>query len=146
MGWNVLTVCTGNICRSPIAAFALMPAIKGGRVSSAGLHAMVGHGIDPHTAKAAEALGVKMGPHAARKFEASLGDEADVILAMDQGHRMEIASRWPHLLGKTFLFRQFLDGSDIPDPYRRGTSEHIRAVEMILEGAESWSQMLRDNT
>lgn len=139
---RLLTVCTGNICRSPLAEAALRQACPGRDVSSAGLHALVGHGIDADSAAAAMELGLPLHDHRARQFDTDIGRAADLILVMETHHRDEIMHRWPHFTGKTFLLGQFEGGKEIPDPYRRGDAQHKRAAQMIVESIALWADKL----
>jgi protein-tyrosine phosphatase len=136
---NVLTLCTGNICRSPIAAAALRQACPGVSVASAGLHALSGQGIDPESAAAAQAMGIVLADHRARQFDAEMGRAADLILVMEAHHRAEIARRWPHFVAKTFLLGHFEQGKEIPDPYRRGAALHLRMAELVMDSVQQWA-------
>lgn len=145
---RILTVCTGNICRSPVAEAVLRAALADGmaqapELASAGLHALVGHGIDAGSAEAARARGIALHDHAARQFSTEIGRDSDLILVMETHHRQEIAARWPHLLGKTFLLGHFEQGRQVPDPYRQGPGQHAHAVDVILSCAASWAEQLR---
>lgn len=135
---NILTVCTGNICRSPVAEAALRMALPDLRVGSAGLHALVGRDADPDSAAAAAQHGIGMHPHSARQFDDVLGRAADVILVMETHHRQEIAARWPQVLGKTFLLGHFDGAREVPDPYRQPLGMHLHAVGIIAECCRSW--------
>lgn len=139
---NILTVCTGNICRSPVAEAALRAALPEANLSSAGLHALVGRDIDKGSAEAAVAHNIPLLPHAARQFDDTLGRDADLILVMETHHRQEIAQRWPHFMGKTFLLGHFNAAREVPDPYRQGRGMHHHAVSIILECCPSWVQQL----
>jgi protein-tyrosine phosphatase len=138
MTQRLLVVCTGNICRSPIAAAALRQSMPDASVVSAGLHAVVGREIDADSASAALAQGIKLDPHAAQQFTDELGRDADYILVMEARHRHEIMRRWPHLGGKTFLLGYFEAGKEIPDPYRRGLAMHQHMVSLVLESVGHW--------
>lgn len=142
MTHRLLTVCTGNICRSPVAEAALRQSYPKGHVTSAGLHALVGHDIDPDSAAAARAHDIVLRPHRARKFTGDLGRDADMILVMDQGHRGEIMRRWPHLTGKTFLLGHFEQGKEIPDPYRQAPNVHMHMMALVLESVRHWVDQL----
>jgi protein-tyrosine phosphatase len=139
---SILCVCTGNICRSPVAAAALRVALPDVEVTSAGLHAVVGHDIDAESITAAQQQNIALAPHAARQFTSKLGEQAELILVMDQDHRDEITRRWPQFSGKTMLLGHFENGKSIPDPYRMGIGMHQRAVEMIQESVPHWVQQL----
>jgi len=139
---SILCVCTGNICRSPVAEAALRAALPGHSVSSAGLHALVGHGIDADSAAAARQRDIPLSDHSARQFTTRIGERPDLIIVMDRDHRSEIAARWAQFSGKTMLLGHFENGKDIPDPYRRGTGMHHQAVEMILESVAHWVPQL----
>lgn len=135
---SILCVCTGNICRSPVAEAALRAALPGRHLSSAGLHALAGHGIDADSAAAAQQRDIPLSDHAARQFTTRIGEEADLILVMDRDHRTEITARWPQFSGKTMLLGHFENGKDIPDPYRMGAGMHQRAVDMIIDSVAHW--------
>lgn len=145
---RILTVCTGNICRSPVAEAALRGALADGLahppvLASAGLHALVGRGIDPDSAAAAEAHGIALHDHAARQFTDEIGRDSDVILVMETHHRQEIGQRWPHLLGKTFLLGHFDAARQVPDPYRQGIGMHTQAVDIIVTCSTHWAAQIR---
>jgi len=139
---SIVTVCTGNICRSPIAQFALGVRLPGCIVSSAGLGALVGHQVDPSSRLAAEHMGLAVGEHVARQFDEDIGRSADLILVMDQGLLRRIRRSYPQFTGKCFLLRHDCETKDVPDPYKQGIASHYRAVELILEGADEWSARL----
>lgn len=138
---SVLTICTGNICRSPVAASALSSLLPADiDVGSAGLHALVGHGIDPDSLAAAQQFAISPEEHTARQFSNEIGQAADLILVMEDHHRHEIASRWPQFLGKTFLLGQYEENKQIADPYRRGRMLHVHMAEQVLESARLWAR------
>lgn len=140
---SVLFVCTGNICRSPVAEFALRDAMPDLTVASAGLHALVGHDVDKDSAEAARTFGITVTKHSAQKFTEAIGQTADLVIVMGRDHREEIGARWPHLTGKTMMLGHFENGKEIPDPYRMGRAMHLRAVEMICESMALWQTQLK---
>ena len=141
---SIVTICTGNICRSPVAAAALKSFVPNLAIRSAGLHAVVGRGVDPDSKAAAESLGIPIQGHVAQQFTRQIGQDADLLLVMEQAQRQEIARLWPQFLGKTFLLGHFEGGKQIADPYRQGAMMHMRMAENVLESAQHWSCQLRN--
>lgn len=139
---RLLTVCTGNICRSPLAALALLHHAPGSVVASAGMAAVTGADMDPHAAEAARALGLDTPPHRALQMTEAIGRAADLILVMETHHRSDIARRWPHLTGKTFLLGRFLDNREIPDPYLHPPEVHREVATLIDAAAAAWARHL----
>jgi|Cruoilmetagenom7_1024161.scaffolds.fasta_scaffold00125_30 protein-tyrosine phosphatase len=139
---SAMTVCIGNICRSPVAEAALARTFPGLHVGSSGLGALVDHPADPDSAAAALAHGLDVSAHRARQFEESRARRYDLILVMEAEHRDAILRRAPDLGGRTFLVTQWSGGKAVADPYRRPTDMHERAVADILAGIEGWSTRL----
>ena len=99
--YRIITVCTGNICRSPMAEFMLYDALRMAGltdrvlVDSAGTtNYEAGRPIDPRAARVLEAHGLRPRTHVARKFQPEWYVERDLILALDidhYGHLREFA-------------------------------------------------------
>ncbi len=139
---TILTVCTANICRSPVAEAALRHMLPDHQVSSAGLYALAGRGADKDSSAAAEAQGIVMHDHTARQFSAEIASASDLILVMETHHRQDIAERWPQFLGKTFLLGHFREAREVPDPYKQGFGMHHHAVEIIRDCSAGWRDQL----
>lgn len=102
---SILVVCTGNICRSPIAEGMLRNAIvarfgdAAPDVSSAGTWGVEGAEATPDAVKAAVERGVVIGQHRARRLSPDRARAADLVVAMAVEHRealehdLEVASR-----------------------------------------------------
>lgn len=144
---SVLVVCVGNICRSPVGERLLRARMPELSVGSAGLAALEGHPADAISAAVAEAHGVAMAGHVARQFTPDLGMAAEVILAMEPGHKHEIARIAPHLAGRTLLYDQWTGASGIADPYQRPKEFHEAVFARLAAAADAWAQRLgsKDN-
>ncbi|MBO0980995.1 low molecular weight phosphatase family protein [Microbacterium sp. SD291] len=108
---TILTVCTGNICRSPLAE-TLLRAHLGElvRVHSAGTHALVGHAMTPeaqHLALEFGAQSADVDGHAARYLQDPLMSDSDLILTMTREHRRESVQLVPRRLHQIFTVREF---------------------------------------
>ena len=112
MSFQVLFVCTGNICRSPTAQRLM--AFRSGPgsavvASSAGTHALIDHGIDPQSALALRGLGVEADGHRARQLTDELIEAADLILTATVEHRQAVTTLVPAAADHTFTMREFAD-------------------------------------
>lgn len=142
---TILVVCRGNICRSPVAEAMLRKHVPHCRVSSAGITALVGEGVEPTARQLAEADGFEVSEHRARQLDADLLAGADLVLVMSDDQRREIASRWPEVLGKTMRLGHWLEqskGQDIPDPYCRSEAVFLEVHRLISRATREWAGRL----
>lgn len=107
-----MTVCTGNICRSPMAEVLLRAALVGTgiRVHSAGTHALVDEAMTPQALQLALSNGADASgadAHRARLLTESLLAETDLVLTMAREHRSAVVQMAPALLHRTFTVREF---------------------------------------
>lgn len=143
---SVLVVCVGNICRSPVGERLLAQKLaeRGAAVTvaSAGLGAVLGHGVDETAAAVAAAHGLSVEGHVARQFGQDLALRHDLILVMEPGHRASILERAPSLAGRVMLFDQWVGAKGIADPYRRSREFHEIIFTKIDEAATAWANKL----
>lgn len=109
--FSILTVCTGNICRSPLGEQLLaqqLADLVDVRVASAGTGALVGHGMPDQSLVIARSLGV-VDPesHVSRQLTPELLDESDVVFAMAREHRRAIVELNPRVSKRVFTLREF---------------------------------------
>jgi protein-tyrosine phosphatase len=108
---NVLIVCTGNICRSPLTEkllqARLMAAGIRATVTSAGTRAMVGHPMTDEAAFLATRYGAEPALHAARQLSEDLIAGADLILTATREHRGEVVSLHPRVARYAYTLNQF---------------------------------------
>lgn len=139
---NILVVCSGNICRSPVAAALLQQAFPGKLVSSAGLaveaSGLSGREMDACARKIAEEEGLICPLHSARQLTSSMVSQADIILVMESHHRREIAQRFPVALAKTFLLGNWLENREIDDPYRKSEEAFLYIHRHLELSCHSW--------
>ncbi|MEV0317519.1 low molecular weight protein-tyrosine-phosphatase [Streptomyces sp. NPDC050658] len=148
MPFSVCFVCTGNICRSPMAE-----SVFRARVDEAGLGGLVrvdsagtdgwheGDGADPRTVSVLEAAGYES-DHLARRFEVSWFARLDLVIALDSGHLRTLRrlAPTPADADKVRLLRSYDPAAadlDVPDPYYGdddGFDTCLRMVEAASDG------------
>jgi protein-tyrosine phosphatase len=109
---RILTVCTGNICRSPVAERLLrtgLHQVRPGafRVESAGTRAMVGEPVQPSSADIIRTYGGTPDGFAARQLTPQILRDTDLVLTMAARHRGEVLQMDASLLRRTFTIREF---------------------------------------
>lgn len=143
MTYRVCFVCTGNICRSPMAESVFRACVE-----EAGLDGLVevdsagtggwheGDGADPRSLDVLEEHGYDS-DHTARQFQASWFSRLDLVIALDSGHLKALRrlAPTPEDAAKVRLLRSYDpaadDDLDVPDPYYGGRGGFETVLEMV---------------
>jgi L-threonylcarbamoyladenylate synthase len=136
IGRTILFVCTGNTCRSPMAAAIAEHVAAAGiiptTVLSAGTSASPGSEATPETDQAVRALGIDPAPlerHRSRELTAAMVDEADAVYAMTAAHAREASRIAPQAASKIMVLDP--SGADIPDPIGGGAEVYTRTARRL---------------
>lgn len=137
---RILTVCIGNICRSPTAEclFRERLASRDLEITSAGLGAMVGYPMDASALQVLADHGVDGAAHRARQLTSAMLREADLVLGMEKSHVDAMVRLAPEASGKIFMLDKWLQGRNIPDPYRQQRAAFEHVYGMITQAVDSW--------
>jgi glycine hydroxymethyltransferase len=142
---TILFVCTGNVCRSPMAEALLRRATRDRsdlRAISAGIGAIYGQPPSSHAVRALSEVGVTLEGFRSRMLTAELVDQADYIFGMTRGHVEGINLLYPHAAEKTFLLREFDESlgpyeKDIADPIGGSIEVYLACRDQLEQGIAS---------
>jgi len=142
---NVLFVCTGNICRSPIAE-GFFRRLSGNRkdieVASAGVHAVRGQPPSVYAVEVCAEEGTDISDLRSQPLTGALVDRATHIFAMTGAHLETIQTLFPQSAEKTFLIREFEQPGttvwrDVPDPIGLGREVYEGCARIIKNALPS---------
>ncbi|KQR25471.1 arsenate reductase/protein-tyrosine-phosphatase family protein [Microbacterium sp. Leaf151] len=107
-----MTVCTGNICRSPVAAQVLRTRLStlGVRVDSAGTRPREGMQATHEAVETGVGMGAvadELAQHRARRLKATDLEAVDLTVAMAREHRREVVELAPAQMRRCFTAREF---------------------------------------
>ncbi len=148
MTYRICFVCTGNICRSPMAEVVMRAQVNAAglagqvEVDSAGTAAWhSGDGADDRAVAALREGGYDGSGHSARPFERGWFAERDLVVALDRGHLRELQALAPDGAAreKVSLLRSFTDGVDpreidVEDPYFGGAADFVTVLDQVEAG------------
>ena len=138
---NILVVCVGNICRSPMAEALLKQRYPHKNIDSAGVGALVGHSADPAALEIMAGQEIDITNHVAKQIDEGLAKKADLIFTMSDSQTKWIEERWPFSRGKTFKLGHW-QNKDIADPYKHEMSAFETAYQDIVVSLEQWADKI----
>lgn len=139
---NILFVCTGNTCRSPMAAslfLKLLEAREKGlsqefQVLSAGIGARDGMKASREAIEAMKREEIDLESHVSQMVYPDLVRDADLILTMTEGHKQFLLDKFPEAEAKIFTIMEYAGREgEIYDPFGLGQEEYFRTADQLKE-------------
>jgi protein-tyrosine-phosphatase len=142
---QLLFVCAGNMCRSPMAEYLLRQHLgpkTSWRVSSAGLAAVDGAAASPPALEVLAEKGVDLAPHRSRSLTRAMVDAAELIVAMTNSQVLELTRRFPEAKGRIRLLTSF--AADNHRSRAGGSAAAAGDIEDPIGGAMSTYRRIGD--
>lgn len=133
---NLLFVCTGNTCRSPMAEYLMRElcesnGLQGISVLSAGTSAFSGDDISFYSREELASRGIDASAHRSRCITQELLQQADYVITMTEAQKHFLQN---YCQAEKLLSMRDILGEDIADPYGRDEESYARCAEQIEKG------------
>lgn len=135
---KIVFLCSGNICRSPLAARLTQAGLRGIEVFSAGFHHTLGRTCPAAILRMAREFGCDLSAHRSGRVSKELLANTHLIIAMDLDNISRLESEFPDVLPRTTLLGFFAQPARtvIEDPYRLGEDDARQICNAVRLGVE----------
>jgi protein-tyrosine-phosphatase len=153
MPQDLIFVCTGNICRSPMAEYLFREIHKDApsdwQVSSAGVAASYGIPASRFAVEVLEEVGVDLNPHRSQPIMPQQMSTASLLVVMTRNHQAYLRDMYPSMAGKVRLLMSFKPDArelDVIDPIGLSRDVYRYVRDEITGALEGLSQFIETVT
>jgi len=140
----ILTICAGNLCRSPFAEAYLRQRFEAAGVAaeafSRGLLTLPNQHPPKEAQQVASEFNIDLASHVSQPLLGTDLDRAGIVFVMDTGQRQHISKTRPACIGKVFLLSQPSGGEPIGDPMGRDEDVFRQVYTRIAAEVDAWMQ------
>lgn len=144
---QILTICTGNVCRSPMAEKLLQHALRAEAaplneltVRSAGVAAGYGEAASRNSVEALKRVDISLNDHQSQPLTDELLKDTFLVLGMTESHLQVLQHYFPNYQGRFALFREFMPpeaSPQIPDPFGQSLPAYKECMDSMVEAIPS---------
>lgn len=139
---NIIFVCTGNTCRSPMAEAILKDmlktrGLKNIKVTSCGVAAYDGEPMADNAKKALKSMGIPVPRHKSTLCDLAKIDKANMVVTMTAAHKTVFAGR-----KNVYTIGELAATGDISDPYGQSEEVYIKCAEQLKKACEALIEIL----
>ncbi|MCX7836676.1 MAG: low molecular weight protein arginine phosphatase [candidate division WOR-3 bacterium] len=146
--FNILIVCTGNTCRSPMAKGILENYLKDYPVFiySAGTSALRNSPPSSYAEKALKEIGIDISNHRSQQINEKMVWQADLILCAERNHIYYLETFYPEFKDKIFLIKGYpnKDGEDLLDPIGLDYDVYVRVREELKAALKKVAEDIKE--
>ncbi|HHU07660.1 MAG TPA: low molecular weight protein arginine phosphatase [Clostridiaceae bacterium] len=134
---QILFVCMGNTCRSPMAEimFNTFTPNREWEAASAGIATWDGMMASPLAIDEMEARGMSLGHHRSRQIDADIIEAADLVLAMTARHKQTLLHKFPEHQNKIFTLGEYagMPDEEVSDPFGEGEESYLNTANQLVK-------------
>ncbi|MGB4026290.1 MAG: L-threonylcarbamoyladenylate synthase [Bacillota bacterium] len=147
---NLLMVCTGNTCRSPMAEGIFRKSWKEAgepypiQVSSAGVATVPGLPASKEAIQSMKSMDVDISGHRSAPVSYESLERADLVIAMTKAHKQALLARYPEFGHKMATLAEILPeaGGDVTDPYGKSQEEYDKTAKILEKSIKTLVRLL----